>query len=520
MEYIRPPGLAQQRWAEFEAPLPQDMQNKNDQAAANALLVLLVYDESPGLAEAAYRVMSLTRNVEMMLVFSDIGRTRGRRALEYKIALDQKIDLPAVAAAGLVALERHARLHGGPVALETRSATGTANAADADAAGAALDALVNLDGDLMAGIIPYEPPGNPPSAPDPAGTSFALASCQYPSGILDGSIAFAGYARIAARLRSGAGIVPRFMVFAGDQVYVDPTAGLYDPSNLDDRYRLPYENWLRNENVRQVLRQIPSFMLLDDHEIADNWEPVADPDTKTNHETRTAGLNAFHKYQRGLAKSLEDFTFDGYPFFMLDTRSSRTHRKLGDLANAALFDKDRMGRLKAFLTATSGPKFVISPVMILPRHARAVQRDTSLDSGNLGALHSDGWDGYPKTMREVLGFIAANAIPNVVFLSGDEHRACVASAQLTDDAGNVTRFHSVHTSAMYSPFPFANSLDEQFIDSETIAFEHENKNYHCIVNVSRPARRDGATFFFVRESASEWLLDCEFADGSKQTLVL
>jgi hypothetical protein len=467
-------------------------------------------------------MLSMNQTVETMPVFSNIGLTRGRRTLEYKFELNQKIvDLPAVAAAGLTALERHARLHGGPVTMETRSETAAANGADADAAQAALDALVNLDGDLTAGIIPYEPPENPLALPDPAGTGFALASCQYPSGILDAPIAFAGYARIAARLRSGAGIVPRFMLFAGDQVYVDPTAGLYDPSNLDDRYRLPYENWLRNENVRQVLRQIPSFMLLDDHEIADNWEPVAVPDTKTNLETWSAGLDAFHKYQRGLTKGLEKFTFDGYPFFMLDTRSCRTHRRLGSLADAALFDEARMDRLKAFLMATGGPKFVISPVMILPRHARAVQRDTRLGGENLSSLHSDGWDGYPRTMREVLGFIAANAIRNVVFLSGDEHRACVATAQLTDGAGNtITRFHSVHTSAMYSPFPFANSLDEQFVDSETIDFAHEGQNYACIVNVSRPAPRDGATFFFVRQSGSDWLLDCEFADGSKQTLTL
>jgi len=36
-----------------------------------------------------------------------------------------------------------------------------------------------------------------------------------------------------------AGIKPRFALFVGDQVYVDATAGLYDPTAKDDRYRLP-----------------------------------------------------------------------------------------------------------------------------------------------------------------------------------------------------------------------------------------------------------------------------------------
>jgi cholesterol oxidase len=81
----------------------------------------------------------------------------------------------------------------------------------------------------------------------------------------------------------------------GDQVYVDPTAGLYDPAGKDDRYRLPYEAWLRQQNVRGALRRIPSFMLLDDHEIDNNWEPIADPDDPSNAGKANLGLVATHR---------------------------------------------------------------------------------------------------------------------------------------------------------------------------------------------------------------------------------
>ncbi len=97
-----------------------------------------------------------------------------------------------------------------------------------------------------------------------------------PPGFIDEPVAYRSYGKIVERLEASAGIKPRFAVFAGDQVYVDPTAGLYDPASEDDRYRLPYEAWLRQRNVRNALRRIPSFMLLDDHEIDDNWEPLAD----------------------------------------------------------------------------------------------------------------------------------------------------------------------------------------------------------------------------------------------------
>jgi len=53
-------------------------------------------------------------------------------------------------------------------------------------------------------------------------------------------------------------------------------------------------------------------MLLDDHEIDDNWEPVSDPDEEQNQIDMKLGVAAFEKYQRGSALKLEDFRFDGF----------------------------------------------------------------------------------------------------------------------------------------------------------------------------------------------------------------
>ena len=182
---------------------------------------------------------------------------------------------------------------------------------------AAMKPLTEHDRHLMDGVIPYDPPAASLAAPSADGTSFALASCQYPAGLIDGRAAYRGYERITARVDAGTGIVPRFLVFAGDQVYVDPTAGLYDPSSTDDRYGRPYEDWLGNPSVRNALRRIPSFMLLDDHEIADNWEP---PDDGT---LAARGIVAYEKYQRGLHPAHDEFDFDGFRFFLLNTRTDR-----------------------------------------------------------------------------------------------------------------------------------------------------------------------------------------------------
>ena len=315
----------------------------------------------------------------------------------------------------------------------------------------------------------------------------------------------------------------------GDQVYVDPTAGLYDPAGKDDRYRLPYEAWLRQQKVRNALRRIPSFMLLDDHEIDDNWEPVADPDDPSNARKEKDGFCAYKKYQRGINGGLETFDFDGFHFFLLDTRSERQHRKVdASLADAGLFATkpstplETMGRLKQWLLEKPEPKFVVSPAMLLPRHRRAVQRDSSLDPSNLSALHADGWDGYPNTLREVLAYIAQEKIEGVVFLSGDEHRSCIATAELRETSGAlITRVHSIHTAAVYAPYPFANSLDEAFVDNETIDIKGSGgTHYCCVVKAVRPPAGDGVTFLSVRHDGTTWQLDCEFANGLMPTLTL
>jgi phosphodiesterase/alkaline phosphatase D-like protein len=320
------------------------------------------------------------------------------------------------------------------------------------------------------------------------------------------------------------GIQPKFALLVGDQVYVDPTAGLYDPAASDDRYRLPYEAWLQERSVREVLRRIPSFMLLDDHEIDDNWEPLASPnDIDTNAKLKKEGFAAFEKYQRGVDPKLKTFDYEGFHFFLLDTRSERTHRKIGaGLANATLFKTgvgETMSDLETWLLK-NGPKFIASPSMFLPRHRRAIQRDASLSPDNLSALRSDGWDGYPNSLRDVLGAIAAGKIKHVVLLSGDEHRGCIATALLTEmDGTPITTVHSIHTAAMYAPYPFANGIDEDIVEQETFEFDYKAKRYHCIVDATRPAPGDGATFLHVRQDGADWKLDCEYA-GTVQTLTL
>jgi cholesterol oxidase len=539
--------LSEQRWAAFEAPLPTSMPNYDPTHPGNALLVLLVYDESGVLEMPVYRYL-FARN-ERVFRLKPVGPPDDPpQEADFKFDRFKKMAEAAARALEPYNVTQRDVVQSTPrrliyrgmeqISNSTRNVTMQPDISDGTTTQmmfsyesdgeAVLDRINEQDRDLTDGVIPYDPQQ---AAAPPSNTSFTLASCQYPAGFIDEPVAYRSYHRIVERLQASAGTKPRFSVFVGDQVYVDPTAGLYDPAAKADQYRLPYEAWLRQRSVRGVLRRIPSFMLLDDHEIDDNWEPIASPDEQTNDDKRRRGVEAYEKYQRGRNGGLETFDFDGFHFFMLDTRSERKHRKVdSSLANATLFDTDpaspadpskTLGRLQKWLLEKPKPKFVVSSAMLLPRHRRAIQRDARLDPSNLSALHSDGWDGYPNTLREVLAYIAHKKIEGVVFLSGDEHRGCVATVELLDTTNTViTRIHSLHTAAAYSPFPFANSLDEDIVENETIDIVSSYGNYQCKVSATRPPPGDGATFLTVRKDGAVWKLDHEFANGMVQTLVL
>ena len=313
--------------------------------------------------------------------------------------------------------------------------------------------------------------------PAPEAFSFALASCRYPAGLPDKNLAESALKQLAANSDE-----LDFVIFCGDQIYADATAGMMDPVRRDERYDLPYEAAFQAEPMRSIARAMPVYTLLDDHEIVDNWEPMVQPSRRAARKEealRRHALNAFFKYQRmegdtGVRddalerRTSMQFERGCASFFLLDTRSQRQYRKPGNVNATGLFARGELSRLEAWLTEekketakTKKVKFIVSPALLLPRRLGA------LNKGADHAARSDGWDGYPGDLRALLGFIAVNEIENVVFLSGDEHLGCVASAELSiaKPCGGVarTRIVSIHASGLYSPFPFANSQARDFI---------------------------------------------------------
>ena len=299
---------------------------------------------------------------------------------------------------------------------------------------------------------------------------FALASCQYPPGLLDEVTADASWRQLLAD--TDAEQAPQWLLLVGDQVYVDATAGVFDPAPrpmgdapsagafgdaLDKVYELPW----RLPAMRAVTARLPVYMMLDDHEVRDDWRPR--PSDAQDSEVQ-ARLQAYQRYQAAgnppAMPSGRHYTMQpgGAPCFVLDSRSQRQWRRVdadsegNDLESAQIVPAATMLALKQWLEGQPAAcaKFIVSPSHLLPPERFDDARSPA------GRLASDTWSGYPHSLVELIGFIRDQRIGRVVFLSGDAHFSLASRCRL--DNGVV--LHSVVSSGLYAPWPFANMRPE------------------------------------------------------------
>jgi cholesterol oxidase len=353
--------------------------------------------------------------------------------------------------------------------------------------------------------------------------TFALGSCQYPAGILDRELSQASYRRLSRRLDStgmhgGAVRVPQLLLLLGDQVYVDETAGLFEPPAAEFSFDEVYDRAFRAPAFREVTSRLPTFMMLDDHEVADNWQPpdvLDDLDALCAPRARHARpvdeeIRALCQYKSrqavlnppappGLGGARRSFTFcaapGGWPLYVMDTRLTREPRRPETFDGTKMVSDREMDSLLDWLKTrdASVPKFVATPGVLLPFESGIEQPH----------WHSDAWAGYPASRARLLGEIVRHKIRNVVFLAGDAHLSMVS--QLTVQVGETEIvMHSIVSSALYSPWRFANNHPSHYVPSgpvevpigngETLAGEMttftRETNGFAVVSVL--ARRDGS----------------------------
>lgn len=363
---------------------------------------------------------------------------------------------------------------------------------------------------------------------------FALASCQYPPGLLDRDLANRTLDRLADLPKEDG---PRFLIQVGDQIYADATAGLFDPGQLDQALGQAYEASTHGLGIGRVRDRFVEmagcmsgiYTMLDDHEISDNWEP--EPSSPPNETQRNAACEAYvikcrsdPKRPGYLSTYISDAplwytevdAWTGHRFFVADTRTARTPRNSIELNSACILGPEQCSQLRAWLASGSREQvsFVASPAIFLPRRlASATHPDA--------ALHSDAWDGYPASLQKLLACVCDEARGPVVFLSGDEHLSCVATIEICrrDQPESMVVAHSIHSSALYAPYPFANGLQENFARTETFEFNQVDAagvivRYTCHVETWFPEPADSVAVIALRaRGEGGYRLEVDFHAG-------
>lgn len=380
------------------------------------------------------------------------------------------------------------------------------------------------------------PIGRTPSRPKPptASLTFALASCQFPSDILDqmplDDVVTPGRATpgpadaslLALGEQLSAKIPLTLILLMGDQVYVDATAGLFDPKVLDEKYRWPYQRRgaSRGQLAVRASLNLTVFGLIDDHEIDDNWDQGAVTVPGQEHAI-DLGKRGYWEFQRGLkhgeslpADCWRAETHDGFSFFLADTRTERDTRTASNINTRSIMSTAQFKALTDWLVAQNpnSPKFIATSSALLPRHL-SVMHDPAT------ALHTDSWDAYPRSLHELLAYICDNEIKGLVFLSGDQHISNVVQANVSNaKTGKSCDFHSVHSSALYAPYPFANAVPEDFARFETFPFSfRKDTQYQCKVESAFAPPGDGFAVLSVKPSSVSggsvaWQLEVTFHD--------
>lgn len=411
-------------------------------------------------------------------------------------------------------------------ALFVYAGTAQADVPDADAVDAAVDrALAGMD--AMADALPPGIVDLGWRQADGAALRLALGSCQYPAGIFDDVPAYAAWQRLVTRCADPRRR-PHALILTGDQVYVDATAGLLDPSQRDERYRKPYEHWLHQRHVRDALRRLPVYTMLDDHEIDNDWAPL--PQTAPaalrarNAEYRRFGVEAFQRYQRARATTPLWFEtrLHEVEVFFADTRSERGCRDSRTAALAPIMDPAQHAALLDWIDRGAQhdrPKLLVAPAAMLPRHRYALCA-TGGPGTAAAAVQSDGWDGWPASWQAVLARIADSGICGLVLLSGDEHLGLWVQARVQrmqhDIVDRDVRFESVHTAGLYTPYRFANAQRSDFVLADDFAFASADGRYRyrCTLH-TRVFEGAGFTFLeLARSAGSSWKLRVEYDDGS------
>lgn len=237
-----------------------------------------------------------------------------------------------------------------------------------------------------------------------------------------------------------------FLMLIGDQVYTDAMAPLKTRETAEsifDLYRATY----KMRRFRKFTGKVPTYMILDDHEIEDDWsrnrlESGGDKERKRFEIT----MRAYQAYQNlrnpdtdvpGEPDARLWYTFQRgvFPFFVLDNMTQKWTKAVGNRKQTIL-GETQWNALTAWLsTHRDAPvKFIVTPEPVfLDRKDKKVP---------------DKWPNFEEERARLLHYIRKEGIKNVVLLGGAVHNTSLS--RMTCNQDPEFEMHSLVSSPIYA----------------------------------------------------------------------
>ncbi|WP_096513751.1 alkaline phosphatase D family protein [Pseudomonas izuensis] len=251
------------------------------------------------------------------------------------------------------------------------------------------------------------------------------------------------------------------MLMSGDQVYVDDL-NFIAPDREYQEILAKYRAAFSQPHIRQLMSGMPTYMILDDHEIEDNWP--ANKSTNDEHLYKNA-MTAYELYQASHSPAHElnihgqlnqqlnhywyQFTNGDIEWFVTD---SRTRRSLAASDRRILDIEQEQALCDWLIHSPARVKFVVTSVMFYPDRKR---------------LGDDAWKAFPEQRLRLLETIRIHKIKNVIFVSGDVHGSL--TSRLTHSEDPDVEVHTIVSSPLCNSKLLPYAKDSTFILDQPLA---------------------------------------------------
>ncbi|MGH8349560.1 MAG: alkaline phosphatase D family protein, partial [Pseudomonas sp.] len=219
------------------------------------------------------------------------------------------------------------------------------------------------------------------------------------------------------------------MLMTGDQIYVDDL-NFFAPDREYQQILAKYRVAFSQPHISRLMANLSTYMILDDHEIEDNWPSKKRSGDDVLYENAISAYELYQASHSPVFELLDDgrvsrhpkhywyqFTDGDIEWFVTD---SRTRRNLSADDRRILDVEQEHALCQWLIHSPARVRMVVTGVMFFP------------DAKHGG---DDAWAGFPGQRLRLLETIRTHRIRNVVFISGDVHASLTSRLTHSEDPG-------------------------------------------------------------------------------------